>query len=282
METVRGTYGSPETTIAIAGFPVPGYVLPDQRRVLAQRPLLEAWGLLNTLPEGVPDDPLSAFLTEEPFLADHDAQELMAQLQPIQFAAADGSRCCGYDANALLELCQFVHRHIGTRLAPSQQRLLARTRTLIRLMPADMLIDAIDDVTGYRQDRDRATLNAALKSFLAPAEYDWAIHFADEFYRELFRLKEWRYIPLQVSHPRRLCRLIVRLVFQSLPRDLRPLVLQQTPGRFLGRPHEFSYLRFKIEKHVDVVTALMQAAENWRAFRRLFARALHSPNHRAD
>lgn len=283
MTPAKGSHGTLDSTVAIAGTLVPCYVLNDRRRILAQRPLLEALGLLRANSVDAYIDPLAALIRQEPFASQVEPVNFQAWIGPVSFISKDGRKCCGYDATAVIALCQMINRCIGTTpLTIPQQRLLARSQVLIRFMPADSLLAAIDNATGYRRDQDRKVLHDVFRCYMTPSFAECASRFPDEFYRELFRLQKWNFAPISLFRPKYLCLLIERLVFECLPPNVSNRLIAESKAPAVRDLGEFTYAQFQLDKHLQTMTVLLRAASNWTAFQRLFVRTIRSADRHAD
>ena len=63
------------------------------------------------------------------------------------------------------------------------------------------IVALVDEATGYQEVRDRLALQAILDKYLWKEFAAWAKRFPDEFYREMFGLKNWSYNPMSVARP---------------------------------------------------------------------------------
>jgi hypothetical protein len=54
------------------------------------------------------------------------------------------------------------------------------------------IIALVDEATGYQDVRDRLALQAILDAYLRKELAAWAKRFPEEFYRQIFRLRDWQ------------------------------------------------------------------------------------------
>jgi len=60
-------------------------------------------------------------------------------------------------------------------------------------------------------------LQKLLSIYLSEEKLRWAKMFPDEFYKQLFRLRGWKYSPLSVKRPQIVGKLTNQLVYEKLP-----------------------------------------------------------------
>ena len=78
----------------------------------------------------------------------------------------------------------------------------------------------VDEATGYQVVRDRHELHRILEAHLPEELSPWTKLFPDEFFRELFRLREWQYSPVSIKRPKGVGRIIAELIYDKLPGEV--------------------------------------------------------------
>src|SRR4029077_17306171 len=68
-----------------------------------------------------------------------------------------------------------------------------RADVIIRAVAKVGIIALVDEATGYQDIRHREALQAILDRYLRREFAAWAKRFPDEFYKELFRLRGWKW-----------------------------------------------------------------------------------------
>lgn len=76
-------------------------------------------------------------------------------------------------------------------LRKQQAHIAAQADILIRGFATVGIIALVDEVTGYQEIRDRAALHKILDQYLEKEHAKRSKRFPDEFYREIFRLRDW-------------------------------------------------------------------------------------------
>jgi hypothetical protein len=147
------------------------------------------------------------------------------------------------------------------------------------------IIAFIDEITGYQELRERDELSTLLSLYLSEERLAWAKMFPDEFYKQIYRLRGWRYPSVNKSQRTPLLGKITNeIVYEKLPdgvleelRNRNPVLPDKGRRRFkftqflsydLGQPD--------LRNHLLQVVALMRASANWSKFKRLFNRAFPS------
>ncbi len=188
-------YGSPEKPITIAGTEIQCYVLDDETRVLTQASFLEALGRhrkANVRREGGDEriPPILQGKAINPFIS----QELLEKSRPIQFRTSSGSVASGYRAEILPMVCEvYLKARDAGSLPPNQQHVAAQADILIRALAHVGIIALVDEATGYQDVRARTALNEILEQFISEELRKWAKTFPDDFYKQMFRLRNWEY-----------------------------------------------------------------------------------------
>lgn len=280
---MRAICGSTKSPLKIAGVEIPCYVLEDGTRIIAQRGIYKAINMSSGRRKGPNSDRLLALVQRidgqgAPF------KNLASRLaQPILFRPPGGGRLVGhgYEATILADLCDAVlgARKLGL-LHPSQEHIAERCELLVRGFARVGIIALVDEATGYQQIRDRNELHRILDAYIAKELLPWTKRFPDDFYRELFRLKGWKFSPPSPKRPGYVGKLTNELVYERMP----PGVLQElrarnpviSPGRRRYKHHQFlteDVGHPHLERHLVAVITLMRASKTWSQFMRLFKTA---------
>ncbi len=136
--------------------------------------------------------------------------------------------------------------------------------------------------TGYQDVRVRNALNEILEQFISEELRKWAKTFPDEFYRQMFRLRDWEWKPHSVrKRPGVIGKYTNDLVYERLApgvldelRNKNPKLPSGTRNHkhFQWLPEDIGYPALR-EHHASVIT-LMKASSDWKQFKRLIDRAL--------
>jgi hypothetical protein len=260
-------------------------VLSDGTRVLSQRAVYQAIGMSRfrgapKKKDGAPEMP--------PFLAASNinvfiSDDLGRALTPIQYAPQHGGRTgFGYKAEILPEICSaYLDAAKAKVLKQNQLPIAEQCEILIRGFAKVGIIALIDEATGYQAERDNDELQRFLALYLSEERLKWAKMFPNEYYKQLFRLRNWIYSPLSVKRPKLVGYLTNKLVYEKLPanviaelRRLNPVKNKKTwrrEGAFfqhlstdIGQPD--------LRNHLLQLIAVMRVSTNWPQFMRNFNR----------
>jgi hypothetical protein len=214
-------------------------------------------------------------------LEDYITQELLdGPLKPIDYV--DGDRVVrGYDASILVAVCGiWLKARAGGKLQ-KQQLLKAQNAESLTLALADTgVVALIDEATGYQDERARDALAKIFTSFLAKERQKWALTFPIDFYREIYRLRGWKFEPWNTKRPSVIASWTDDFVYDRLAPGLTEELRTKNPTVESGRRSHKHHQWFnpdrghpKLKEHIAGVIALLRAAEDWGSFKRGMDRA---------
>lgn len=197
---------------------------------------------------------------------------------PIIFKSLSGERLQGFDSEGLIGVCRLLlkARELGVIRTSQGMRYAQAAESLVVSLANVGLAALIDEATGFQKDRDKEALQALLDKYLKKELAAWAKRFPDEFYRQMFRLKGWKWQGMSINRPQivgvytrdivyaRLAPGIVEELERRNPKDAR--------GDRKGRHHQLltdDIGHPALSQHLYAVIALMKAAPNWRKFKAL-------------
>lgn len=279
----RATHGSPDHPLKIGDLQIQCYVLEDGRRVLSMGGMLSALGLSVGTASGEQANRLASFVSTRS-LVDFVSEETASKVfTPITFRAPSGGKeAYGYEAPLLADLCEAVlQAKEAGRLHRNQSHVADRASLLVRAFARVGIVALVDEATGYQEDRSRNALEEILRAFISTELLKWAKTFPDEFYRQLFRLRGYKYSEVSSKRPHIIGQLTSDLVYERLA----PFVLEElrktTPRDERGRPKYKYFQRLtedvghpKLREHLASVITLMRASDSWNSFMIMMDRAL--------
>jgi len=123
----------------------------------------------------------------------------------------------GFDATDLIDICEmYLNAKNDGKLLTTQLHLARQAEIIILAFAKTGIIAIVDEVTGYQEVRARRSLEQILEKFISKELNKWAKTFPDEFYKEMFRLREWQYIPFSVKRPSYVGKLTNNIVYSRL------------------------------------------------------------------
>ena len=282
----RATHGSPDRPLMIGDVALPCYVLSDGRRVITNQGLQIGLKLAKS-----GGQQRTAALVASLERKGIDCKDLLDSItNPIQFRPVSGGRAYGYEGTILADLCDaiLVARERGL-LNYQQLELAAQCEVLVRAFARVGIVALIDAATGYEKVRDRDALQAILDRYLRRGFAAWAKRFPDEFYKEMFRLKGWKWdMRNPAGGPRCVAQITVDLTYARMESGLVTELETRNPvhanGRRKAAHHQWltdDIGHPALERHLIPVIALMRACpdRSWDQYRRMLDRAFPRKGH---
>lgn len=251
--------------INIGGALIPCAVLENGKRVVWQR---EVVGLLTGNKKGG----LSRYLTAanlEPYApekfkqGDFDETALVFEL--------DGRKAHGFEAEDIVDICRmYMTARRADALLPSQVHLAAQAEIIVLSLAKIGITALIDEATGYQEIRDRKALQALLDTYLRQEHAAWAKRFPDEFYKEMFRLRDWAYPTVSGARPGVVGKYTINLVYERLAPGLVQELEQRNPkgdnGSRKAKHHQWmtdDVGHPALTAHIHSVMGFMRACDTW-------------------
>lgn len=208
-------------------------------------------------------------------------KDLAEKSSPIKFRTPQGALASGYRAELLPEVCEvYLKARDAGALVSHQMHIAVKAEILIRGLATVGIIALIDEATGFQYDRSRRALESILESFIKDALGKWAKRFPDEFYHELFRLKNLQW-PSAKNPPQYVGHWTNDLVYKRIAPGVLDELRNKTPKTARGhRKHSFHQWLTddighpKLQEHISAVIALMRSSDDWDDFHKRLNRAL--------
>jgi len=277
-------YGTKDKPLKIGKVEIQCYVLDDETRVLAGRSFSNALASGKKKPSqlsGQRFPRIGKYI--RPYLDDEAIKQLD---NPIIFKVR-GRKANGYDARLLPKICDAI-------LEASDQNIKAFKKDnsyYDAVIQADIIrrgigivgiIGLVDEVTGYQDVRAKNAIQEILDNFISEKLRPWTKTFPDPFYKEMFRLKGWKYINSAIKKRPKVVGKITKDIVYS---RLAPAVLEELEKKnprdekWRRKNKHFQHVTKdvgypKLKEHLSAVITLMKASTNWNSFYRGLQRAL--------
>lgn len=269
-----------EGELELAGMQIPCAVLADGTRLLTQQGFYRAIGRSGSPAKGWGSDveKVAPFLSLDnlnPYVSD----ELANSSKPVVFNTVRGGRAFGYRAELLPKVCEVYlrARDDGALLKP-QEKFARACDVLVRGLAQVGIVALVDEATGYQDVRDRQALQAILEQFVAKELAAWAKRFPDEFYKEIFRLRNWTRRE-GTARPGAVAQYTKDLVYDRLAPGLLAELERVNPahnGRRRTKHHQWlteDVGHPALAQHLHAVIGFMRASDTWDQFLQLLNRA---------
>jgi hypothetical protein len=157
-------------------------------------------------------------------------------------------------------------------LATGQKRTAREADILIRGLATVGIVALVDEATGYQEVRKRDALASILEAFVAKELQPWLKTFPNDFYKEMFRLRDLPYDG-SVKRPQYFGNLTNEIVYSRLAPGVLEELKQVTPRDEEGRARHKYHQRLtqnvgypKLREHLGSVVTLMKLSNGWDEF----------------
>ena len=216
----------------------------------------------------------------------HISPELLTGIEnAYEFHPLHGGRTAiGFEATLLPLMCEAILDADKSKSLKNQDA-VAIAEILIRGFARVGIIALVDEATGYQEVRDRRALEAILDAYLRKELAAWAKRFPDEFYKEMFRLRGWKWSLMTVQRPGVVGRYTNDLIYERLAPNILQELEKRNPkdekGNRKGRHHQLLTDEVghpALAQHLHAVIGLMRGSTSWESFYRFLQRAYPKKN----
>jgi hypothetical protein len=252
-------------------------VLSDGTRLLTQAGFLQALGR-SSKPKGRSQQVTDGL---PPFLATKSLKPLMTKeiietTVPISFITPTGGKAHGFKAELLPKVCDlFLQARTDGLLTTQQLPLAEQSEILVRALAKVGIVALVDEATGFQNERDRDELHRLLSVYLVEERLAWAKRFPDEFYKQVYRLKGWKW-PVGKAKTPYLGHITNDVVYDRLPEGVLPKLRELNPTDEESKRRKFKHHQFLSEDvgqpdlrdHILQILPIMKISRTWDAFKR--------------
>lgn len=277
-ETQRATH---QGTINIDGTELSCYVLQDGRRIISQSSILSALGRPSR--GRSPSRESRAPFLEAKNLSPFIGPELEEALHRVDYRIGDAKAIqSGYDAEILPRVCNvYLDAEEAGVLLPSQKPATDAARKVIKALALVGITALVDEATGYQETRAKDELQRLLDAYIAEEFRPWVRRFPEVFFREVYRLQGWKFIPGNHHHPQYVGRFINKYIYEHMPEGILDKLRALNPKNDQGnRPRKHHQHLTEdtgvahLERQVAKVITIMEISEDKAQFDALFNKAM--------
>jgi hypothetical protein len=271
-----------EGTITVAGIEIDCAVVEvdgKHIRLLSERSVTRALGGKRggshwlRLKEG--GAALPVYLSAKNLAPFIDAELEQSLTAPVQYLTANGA----YVANGIpaetLPKAFWVYQDAYEKdaLLPSQAKIAAEARRLLRALSNLSLVALVDEATGFQEVRAKDALAHILETFIAKELQAWTRTFPLDFYKEIFRLNGWKFDPASVKRPGCIGTWTNDVVYERLAPGVLDELKKKNPKVGGRRKHKFfQWLTGEVGHprllaHLEGVKMLMKVSRDWDEFK---------------
>lgn len=279
-------------TLNIGSAEIPCAVLSDGTRLLTQAGFLQALGR-SSKPKGRSQqvtDGLPPFLATKS-LSSLITQDIVEATVPIAFVTPTGGKALGHKAELLPKVCDlFLEARTAGLLTAQQQPLAMQSEILVRSLAKVGIVALVDEATGFQDERDRDELHRLLSAYLTEERLAWAKRFPDEFYKQIYRLKDWTWPPTGRAKPPILGHITNDIVYDRLPVGVLPKLQELNPTDEQSKRRKYKHHQFlstdvgqpDLRDHILQLLPLMRVSRSWDGFKRLLETAFPKPGSQSE
>ena len=257
-------------TLKIADVELECAVLNDGRRIIKHSDVFKALGRDARGNSRLPDTP--SFMDAknlQPFIS----SELYEVKDKISYQDENGKKFQGFDAIIIPLVCELymLAEDAGVITYKNQKETATQASIIIRSLAKVGIVALVDEATGYQNIRKAEALQAILNEYIAKDLIGWTKTFPDEFYEQIFRLKDWKWSTF--NRPGVVGKYTNDIVYgrmtEGLVDELKKLNPRDERGLAKHRDHQHlseNRGRRALEMHLHAVIGLMRASETWDEF----------------
>jgi P63C domain len=261
-------------------------VLEDGKRVISETKFMEAMGMYRSGALSIrrkdAGAPIPLFLAHKNLKTFAEKHLGTVHFEMIPYRNDRGNLAMGIPAELLPKICEIWMDADKAGVLGARQRVIAeRAEILLRGFAHVGIIALVDEATGYQYDRARTALQDILEKFIATEFRKWVKTFPDDFYREMFRLKNWEFKEDTVRRNQQVGKLTLDLVYDRLAPGVRQRLEKENPKNEKGYRKHKHFQRLTehvgdpaLRAHLASVITLMRVSDTWDGFKVLMNRAL--------
>lgn len=212
------------------------------------------------LPVFVASDNLKPFITKE----------LIEVGEPIEFRLPNGQKAIGYRAELLPLICGvYLDCERAGDLFDQQKNVANVSHILQKAFSIVGIVSLVDEVCGYQEIRDSDALQKILERYLNAELAKWAKRFPVEFYKEIYRLRNWTWNSNNNRYPV-IGKYTKDLVYERLEigllDEMERIIPRNEEGVKKGCYHQLLTEDFgipKLREHFSALLAIMKLSRNW-------------------
>lgn len=266
------------------GIEIDCYVTSDARRILSLRGTARAMGLKGGGSQALVRNLKSKWI--EPYLTD----KLKEWMVSVEKGTLEKVKVKGkpefypFDGELFVDVCKayVIAQKDGifdsSQTMDTQHEVADKLLSIMSAFAKVGIVALIDEITGYQYDREKDELQKLLATYVREEYLPWTRRFPEEFYKEMFRLKEWEYkgnakSPLVGKYTN-------RFVYDVLPEAVLEELKKNNPKVENKKYRKYKHHQFlteetgvpHLDKHLVSVITLMRACDTWEQFESMFAK----------
>lgn len=232
-------------TLDVAGVEIQCYVLDDQRHVISRT------GALHYLAGGKGGGNLESYLRAAD-LQDFLPKDLAEHLIDIDIPQVVNKDVKALTASAFIDICRAYSRarDTGALKTETQVAIAIRASMALAAFAKTGIEAAIDEATGYQDERAADALQVKLKLFLEEEMRPWEKTFPDELWVQFGRLTRWK--GAIHDRPKYWGKLVNELIYGCLDPDVYQWLRENAPRPRHGQNyHQWMNAQYGLKKLIE-------------------------------
>ncbi len=207
--------------------------------------------------------------------------ELSEVLERVDYRVGDAKTIrSGYNAEILPRVCNvYLDAEEDGVLTANQKPAAEASRRVIKALALVGITALVDEATGYQETRAKDELQRLLDAYIAEEFRPWIRTFPETFFKEIYRLQGWEFVPGNNHHPQYVGKFINKYIYEPMPTGvldrLRGLNPRNEHGNRPRKHHQHLTSDVGVthlERQISQVITLMQASDDRVQFDHLFER----------
>lgn len=255
-------------------------VLPDGRRIITQKSIMSALRRSESQGRRTRNDNRPPFIEANnliPYIGP-TLQGMMAQVE-YRVQGVSGTRT-GYSAEIIPEVCEvYLDARRDGALGKQQLPAANAAETLVRGLARVGITALVDEATGYQEKRAEDELRRLLEQYVSEEHRPWMKQFPQKFFKEVYRIHGWEFLPNNHKHPGYVGKFINSTVYEVLPEGvlggLQKANPTTKPGQRARKHHQHiregqptDHLTDQIKATITLMEVSDSKEEFWRLFKR--------------
>ncbi len=178
-----------------------------------------------------------------------------------------------------VDVCKaYVQARNDDKLTENQSLTADRLLGIMSAFAKVGIVAIVDEITGFQEERAKDELHQILAKYISQEYLEWAKRFPDEFYIQMFRLRNWgEFKRAGQKMPGVVGKYTNQLVYDQLPDGVLEELKNRTP-KTQGGHNSFKFHQSlsldtgvkHLDKHLVAVITLMKVSDTWEDFIYLF------------
>lgn len=170
-------------------------------------------------------------------------------------------------------------------LIGGQVEIARAAEILVRSLAKVGIVALVDEATGFQRERDRDALQEFLRELIGSELAKWEKKFPQEFYKQTFRLKGWRFDANSTRRPMQMAQITAEYIYRRLGPEVLEELRRLSPKDESGRRKNKLFQWFTadvghpaLDRQLEKCIIVATASRDWESFKEGMDRVSPDPN----